>query len=112
MEEKKRTREKFIQAQERVVKLRKFYVGLVRLIIFTVLLFLFNGRIIQIFIEHGLDNEHILYWVNWTLWSVPVTIAFIMLIKGLKLFIFKNNSIKNWEDRQIEKIMKEEDSFE
>lgn len=104
--------DKFLRAKKRVTELRKFYVEIVRLIIFTVLLFLFNNRILQIFVDKGLDNEHILYWVNWTLWSIPVTIAFIMLIKGLRLFIFKSNSIKKWEQRKIEKIMKDENSFD
>lgn len=111
MEQKNIHTKKFIKAKERVVAVRKFYVGLVRLIILTVLLFLFNERILQMFIERGLDNEHILYWVNWTLWSIPVTTALIMFIKGMWLFVFKNNSIKKWEQRQIEKIMKEDNSF-
>ena len=104
--------EKYIKAKERITSIRKYYVGLVRLAILTILIFLFNDSILQLFIDRGLDNEHILYWANWSLWSIPVTIALIMLVKGIWLFKFKNNSIKKWEERQIKKIMKEEDSFE
>ncbi len=104
--------EKYEKAMRRVKTVRKFYLGIVRLLIFTILLFFLNDRILQIFIDKGLDNAHILYWVNWTLWSIPVTIAIIYVFKGLWLFFFKKYSTKKWEERQIQKIMKEEDSFE
>lgn len=104
--------EKYVQAKERITAIRKFYVGLVRLAIFTILLFILDDRALQIFIDKGLDDEDILYWVNWSLWSIPITIAFIMLLKGIWLFGFKNNSIKKWEERRIKKMMEEDDSFE
>jgi len=112
MERRNIKAEKYEKAIGRVKTERKFYLGIVRLLIISILLYIFHNSILQLFIDRGLDNEHILYWVNWSLWSVPIVIAFVLLIKGICLFAFKNNSIKKWEERRIKKIMKEEDSFE
>ncbi|WP_299434757.1 2TM domain-containing protein [uncultured Maribacter sp.] len=104
--------EKYEKAMDRVKTERKFYLSIVRLLIFSTLLFFLNDSILQLFIDRGLDNEHILKWVNWTLWSTPVIIAIILFIRGIWLFVFKNKSPRKWEERRIKKIMKEEDSFE
>lgn len=112
MERRSIKEEKYEKAMDRVKTERKFYLAIVRLLIFSILLFFLNDSILQLFIDRGLDNEHILYWVNWSLWCTPVIIAIILLIKGLWLFVFKNKPLRKWEERRIKKIMKEEDSFE
>ncbi|RKR07892.1 2TM domain-containing protein [Maribacter vaceletii] len=111
MERRNIKAEKYEKAMDRVKTERKFYLAIVRLFIFSILLFFLNDSILQLFIDRGLDNEHIVYWVNWSLWCTPVIIAIILFIKGIWLFGFKNKSPRKWEERRIKKIMREEDSF-
>ncbi len=102
---------KFLVAKERVTAVKKYYTGLVRLAIFIILLLLCRKPILQMFIDKGLDDSNILYLVNWNVYFLILVFVIIFLIKGVILFVVRKKYLKEWEERQIEKIMKE-DNFQ
>ena len=103
-----KTFEKYIRAKDRTRCLRKFYITAVRLAIATIILLLLKDRVLEMLSANGVENESTLYWLEWNMLALPIIFIVILTIKGFKIFVTKSNLIKEWEEKQIEKLMKED----
>lgn len=97
--------EKYVKAKKRVDSIKDFYFHLIKYLIITILLVSFKGRILDIFIAKGVEDPTILQWIEWNILCIPILWGLIVCIKGLSLFVFRSNRIKNWEERQIQKYL-------
>jgi len=85
---------KYFRAQERVQNIKAFYARLVRSILIIVFLGALNYYL----------NEWRNMWFLWAALGIGISLAF----KALKVFELNPFFDKNWEDRKIKEIMKEE----
>ena len=95
--------EKYVKAKKKVDAIKGFYFNVLKFVIITLLILVFKGRIMEIFIEKGVEDENILQWIEWNILAIPIIWGLVLLIIGLRLFVFKSNILKNWEKRQIQK---------
>ena len=95
--------ERYVKAKKRVDAIKGFYFNLIKFAIITLLILVFKGRFLEIFIEKGVEDENILQWIEWNILAIPIIWGLVLLVIGLKLFVFTSNILKNWEKRQIQK---------
>lgn len=95
--------EKYVKAKKRVDAIKGFYFHVIKFVIITLLIMVFKGRILEIFIEKGIEDENILQWMEWNILAIPIIWGLVLLIMGLRLFVFQSNILKNWEKKQIQK---------
>jgi hypothetical protein len=95
--------EKYVKAKKRVDDIKGFYFNLIKFAIITLLILVFKGRVLEFFIEKGVEDESILQWIEWNILVIPVIWGLVLFVMGLRLFMFKSNILKNWEKRQIQK---------
>ena len=95
--------EKYVKAKKKVDAIKGFYFNVLKFVIITLLILVFKGRIMEIFIEKGVEDENILQWIEWNILAIPIIWGLVLLIIGLRLFVFKSNILKNWEKGQIQK---------
>jgi len=95
------------RAQQRVKELKGFYQHLTAYLIVNMVLLLFSGRITFILLsEEALGNPKFLEWLNWNIWGTPIIWGLALGIHAATVFL--RSPFKNWEERQIRKIMEEE----
>ncbi|MDH7447087.1 2TM domain-containing protein [Aquimarina sp. 2201CG14-23] len=94
---------KYELAKQRVADERGFY---------THVTFYIVINIIILFINTNFESQGFKNWSQPHLYITPVLWGIGLLFHGLK--VFKKNFIfgKNWEDRKIKKLMKEDDTFD
>ena len=95
--------EKYVKAKKRVDAIKGFYFHVIKFVIITLLIMVFKGRILEILIEKGIEDENILQWMEWNILAIPIIWGLVLLIMGLRLFVFQSNILKNWEKKQIQK---------
>lgn len=100
--------EKYVKAKKRVDAIKGFYFNLIKFAIITLLILVFKGRVMEIFIEKGVEDENILQWIEWNILVIPIIWGLVLLVIGLRLFVFKSNILKNWEEKQIQKYIQED----
>ena len=92
-------------AQQRILKIKKFYHHLgIFLIVNTVLMLTKNTIAISIFGEKALVYPEIMNWVYWNIFIW----AFIVGIHALIVFGKLPKLVRNWEQRQIDKYLEED----
>ncbi|MGB5499754.1 MAG: 2TM domain-containing protein [Maribacter sp.] len=100
--------ERYVKAKKRVDDIKGFYFNLIKFAIITLLILVFKGRVMEIFIEKGVKDENILQWIEWNILVIPIIWGLVLLVIGLRLFVFKSNILKNWEEKQIQKYIEED----
>lgn len=110
MKGKESDMESFIKARNRVSHIKSLYAHLVLFVLGTTTLLLFKTRIINYLIAKGATDEGFLDWIAWQIVFIPILWGLILALFGLYLFKFKINFLKKWEERQMRKYMRDEDS--
>lgn len=103
MEKSKKEAEMYSRAKKRVERVKRYYFHLIKFAIITLLILVFKGRVLEIFIKKGVEDENILQWMEWNILAIPIIWGLVLLVIGLRLFVFKSNILKNWEEKQIQK---------
>ncbi|MDV7138479.1 2TM domain-containing protein [Maribacter sp. TH_r10] len=108
MENKTNSVEKYVKAKKRVDDIKGFYFHVIKFVIITLLILIFKGRVLEIFIEKGVEDKNVLQWMELNILAIPIIWGLVLLVMGLRLFVFKTNILKSWEKRQIQKYLGEE----
>ena len=115
MEEKDNYTKKLARAQKRVNDIKIFYRHLRIYIFINVLLLFIKYRALDFFAEKGIQDPGFLDWFQWNLISTPVVWGIGLLLHALYVFKFQAKPLKelkpkfleDWEKRQIQKYMDE-----
>ncbi|MEM1257000.1 MAG: 2TM domain-containing protein [Bacteroidota bacterium] len=95
------------RAQKRVKEIKGFYQHLTVYILVNLGLLLFSQRIQFILLsEEALGNPEFLEWINWNVWGTPIIWGLALLIHAASVFL--RSPFKKWEERQIRKILEED----
>lgn len=98
---------KLRKAQKRVEMLKAFYRHLLAYIVVNIALFIIRGNILGYFQGSSTDTNFI-EWIDWNILIVPIFWGIGLLFHAAKVFQYKLKFIKNWEEKQLEKYIKEE----
>ncbi|MDP5230268.1 MAG: 2TM domain-containing protein [Cellulophaga sp.] len=105
---KKQPVTKLERAQKKVANIKGFYNHLTVYIIINCIVLFTSGKFIFIlFSEEALGNPKFLDWINWNVYGTPIIWGIVLLIHGLVVFGIKPSFLKNWEQKQLEKYMRE-----
>ena len=115
MEEKDNYTKKLARAQKRENDIKIFYRHLRIYIFINVLLLFIKYRALDFFAEKGIQDPGFLDWFQWNLISTPVVWGIGLLLHALYVFKFQAKPLKelkpkfleDWEKRQIQKYMDE-----
>ena len=107
--------EKLKKAQKRVKNLKDFYRHLRVYIVINILLLVVKSKAYDFFTERGVMDEGFFNWFEWNILGTPIVWGLGLGVHAIYVFGFKSKSLKelkprfykNWEERQIEKYMKE-----
>jgi len=118
MEGKPPQSEKLLKARKRVNDMKKFYRHLRIYIIINVLLLIVKLNLFNWFKDDydWMQNANFNDWMGWNLLGTPVLWGIGLLGHALYVFKFKSKSweelkpkfIRDWEKRQLDKFLKEE----
>lgn len=98
---------KIRKARKRVESLKGFYKHLLAYIIVNIALFIIRGNVLEFF-QNNSQDKNFIEWIDWNILIVPLFWGIGLLFHAAKTFQYKFNFIKNWEERQIQKYIKEE----
>ncbi|MBQ4914773.1 2TM domain-containing protein [Maribacter sp. MMG018] len=109
--------EKFVRAQRQVAQIKKFYKHVRIFIVVNIILLLIKFKVQDYFDSQGFNDENFVDWFEWNIIGTPILWGIILLVHGIYVFKFKAipwtemkpGFVKNWEKKQIEKFLKEED---
>jgi len=101
------------KAYNRVKKIKRFYRHLTVYIVVNILLVYFGLRGVD-FLEINSPevDANVILWLFWNVLSVPILWGIGLLIHGLCVFKPKLNMVKRWEERQLQKILQEDNRKE
>ena len=100
---------KMRRARKRVEDLKGFYRHLLVYLIVNVALFIVRGNVLDFF-QNKNPDKNFLEWVDWNILIVPIFWSIGLMYHAIKVFQYKVPFVRNWEERQIEKYLKEEES--
>lgn len=111
--------EQFKRAQKRVKSLKDFYKHLKVFIIINILLMIVKFRAYDFFTERGIVDEGFVNWFEWNVIGTPVIWGLGLGLHAIYVFVFKSKPLKeftpqffkDWEERQIDKYMNEENNL-
>lgn len=98
---------KFERAQLRIKLIRGFYNHVGIFVIINAALFLFKKKLMAVFVgEVAYSNPNVTSWVDWNFY------IWLIILAVHAVLVFGNVSFlgKKWEERQIQKYMKEDKS--
>ncbi len=98
---------KLRKARKRVEALKGFYKHLLAFIIVNIAIFIVRGQVLEFF-QNESPDKNFLEWVDWNILIVPIFWGIGLLFHAVKVFQYKLNFIKTWEERQLRKYIKEE----
>ncbi len=100
---------KLERAQKRLDALKAFYNHLVVYVVVNIALFVFRGKIIFTLINiNAIGNPDFLKWVDWNIYGTPIIWGIVLLIHAISVFSIFPKLLYKWEEKQMQKIMKEE----
>ncbi len=106
----------YARAKKQVEAIKGFYGHLTAYLMFNIGLLLVKSNILTFFIANGTKDANVLDWVHWNLIVTPLLWGVGLLIHGLYVFKFKSiplkdlkpKILKDWEEKQIQKYIEEE----
>ncbi len=102
--------ERYERAKKRVEEIKGFYKHLRAYIIINLLLILLaNGLLNFITFEGEPLSEDLLRWMNYNFIITPVLWGVGLAIHGIYVYRHKLKFLKNWEEREIQKYLKQEE---
>lgn len=93
------------KARKKVEILMDFYKHLVVYIFVNIALLLVRSQILGLF-QNGVENKNFYDWIDWNIVIVPFFWGIGLLFHAAKAFQYKFRFIQNWEDKQLENILK------
>jgi len=109
--------EKLKRAQKKVKNLKDFYRHLRVYIVINILLLVVKLKAYNYFTEEGTMQESFFDWFEWNIIVTPVVWGLGLGVHALYVFnskplkSFKPKFYTDWEERQIEKYMNEENNL-
>jgi len=100
---------KMRKALKRVEALKGFYRHLLVYLCVNIALFIVRGNVLDFFQRSSPDKDFI-EWVDWNILIVPFFWGIGLLFHAAKVFEYKFSFIKTWEQKKLEKFIKEEES--
>ncbi|MCB0465297.1 MAG: 2TM domain-containing protein [Aequorivita sp.] len=97
---------KLRKAWKRVEAIKDFYKHLLVYVFVNIALFIVRGHVLEFFQNESPDKNFI-EWIDWNILIVPLFWGIGLLFHAAKVFQYKFPFIKNWEERQMKKFMKE-----
>lgn len=97
------------RARRRVEVLKGFYSHLWVFLIVNLVLFVVRGRVLEFFTNTSTETNF-LDWMDWNILAVPFFWGIGLLYHAAKVFQYKFKFVKNWEEKQLRKFMREDDS--
>nr|WP_321412116.1 2TM domain-containing protein [uncultured Allomuricauda sp.] len=99
----------FEKVRRKVNAIKRFYYHLAFFILVSSVLLTLKGSIVDWFMEtSGNSNEAFLQWIDWNILAVPIIWAAVIAVHGYAVFGYP--LMKNWEERQVQKYLKEDES--
>tara|TARA_R110002012_G_scaffold322108_1_gene555942 strand:- start:59080 stop:59406 length:327 start_codon:yes stop_codon:yes gene_type:complete len=100
---------KLERAKLKVANLKGFYNHLVVYIIINLSLIIFKEKVIfTLLSKEAIGNPDFLNWINWNVFGTPIIWGIGLLIHALFVFGSKPTFIKKWEQKQLQKYMREQ----
>ena len=100
-------------AQKRVKEIKGFYAHLRAYILVNILILLLRMGIVDIITAKNPEvDPSFLDWIDLNVLITPLLWGIGLLIHGIVVFRYRFPFLKNWEERQIKKIMEEEEARE
>ncbi len=100
---------RYERAQKKVASIKGFYNHLAAYIIVNTLLFVLRGKFIFVLIgSEAMGNPEFLNWLDWNFFGTPILWGIGLAFHGLKVFSYNPFFGKEWEERQIDKILRED----
>ncbi len=100
---------KMRRARKRVEDLKGFYGHVLVYSIVNFVLFLVRGNVLDYYQNNNPDKNFV-EWIDWNILIVPVLWGIGLLFHAAKVYQYKFRFIRKWEERQIDKILKKEES--
>lgn len=100
---------KLRKALKRVEELKGFYQHLIVFIIINLILFIIRGNVLEFFMNTSSD-KNLVQWVDWNILIVPIFWGIGLVFHAAKVFQYKFGFIKKWEQKQLQKFIREEES--
>jgi|SRR6056297_1845608 len=99
----------FEKAKKRVNAIKQFYSHLALFIFVSVVLLFLKQNIVQWVSENsGNTNEEFLKWVDWNILAIPIIWGAVIIVQAFYVFGFP--LMKKWEEQQVKKYVKEDES--
>lgn len=99
----------FKRARRRVQALKGFYSHLWIYMIVNIVLFVIRGPVLDFFSNTPAETNF-LDWIDWNILAVPFFWGIGLLYHGTKVFQYKFKFVRYWEEKQLRKFMKEDNS--
>jgi len=104
---------KYEQAVKHVKKIRGFHRHVLIYFIINIILFgIKQIPVIHVFYENQNSDQVFIDWIDVNIWGTPVLWGIGLLIHGLYVYRFKFSFFREWEERKIKELMKEDSSVE
>lgn len=116
MELKENYTQKLARAQKRVDAIKKFYGHLKVYIIINIVILVVKFRALDFFGDHVIQDSGFNDWFVLNVFGTTIVWGIALLLHAVYVFKFdakpwrelKPNTLKDWEDRQIQKFIDEE----
>jgi hypothetical protein len=98
------------KAKKRVEEIKKFYTHVRVYVLINIVILLLRSRVLDFVLGKGeAFDPSFIDWVDLNMLLTPILWGIGLFIHGIYTFRYKFGFLKRWEDRQIRKIMEEEE---
>lgn len=109
MKNEKTYAERLKYAQKRVKSIRDFHTHVVVYILVNAFLIIIGGHVLNLTTRDGSNPDpNLQEWLNWNNYLTPALWGIGLLLNGIYVYRHKFHFFKRWEERQIQKYLKEE----
>ena len=100
-------------AKRRVACIKSFYRHLIVYIVVNIGLLVVSIRNLDIYIyQDAMSNNDFETWVFWNVLGVPIFWGIGLLIHAIRVFKPTSSFVKEWEERQLQRLLAKEDEKE
>ena len=116
MEVRESDQSRIKRALKRVDAIKKFYQHLSIYLLINILLLFVKYQVLEYLMAEGIQDPGFLDWFQWNFFATPFLWGIGLLIHGIYVFKFnarplkelKPKFLKDWEQRQLQKFLDEE----
>jgi len=103
--------DKLAKAKQKVEAIKGFYNHVVVYVVINIFLFFFKDKfVLTILNKNAIGDPDFLNWIDWNFYGTPIIWGLVLAIHGIVVFGTFSRFFTKWEDRQIKKIMQENNS--